>query len=187
MRENDTNLASAILTLRRLANDDMPTSYRHRHCTSAGAYHKSVYSFTNVLSIYSLLRFSDVSDRESTFKMLSQTFRHESLILVQESKTHDSSIDKLFYGSRFIACEEPADLINKLERAGRGEPDSSDEESEMGYDYEDQDDQDQFYGEEEEPDPYEYEDEYEDENQYEQEYYEQDDEDAQQFMELFLR
>ncbi|KAF8595241.1 P-loop containing nucleoside triphosphate hydrolase protein [Ceratobasidium sp. AG-I] len=179
MRTYDPNMSLAIQSLKRLASDDMPTNYRHRHCTSAGLYHK----------------FSDISSQSSTVRILSETFRHESLILVQQSLSSETHPAEISRGVHLVVCREPADLIHKLERMGQGEsPDSSDEESEMGYGYGygDHDDLDQFDhqdDEQDEPDTpesdqseeEESDEESEEENQYDEEHYEQDYEDAQHF------
>lgn len=39
-------------------------------------------------------------------------------------------------GIHLILCAKPIDLVHRMERLGRGEPDSSDEESETGHGYE---------------------------------------------------
>lgn len=53
MREYDTKMASAFQSLERLADDEMPAKYRHRHCTSAGVYHKLAYSTFTELNTHS--------------------------------------------------------------------------------------------------------------------------------------
>ncbi|KAG8717302.1 hypothetical protein FRC08_007814 [Ceratobasidium sp. 394] len=115
MDEPAENLTLAFDSLRRLSNDDMLPTSRHRHCTSTRIYHL----------------FSNLTNRASLFRVLCQTFRHESLVLVLESSNRYHPAQGV-PGVCEIICANFSSLLEKMEQMVRGEsPDSSDEESEL--------------------------------------------------------
>ncbi|CAE6379910.1 unnamed protein product [Rhizoctonia solani] len=156
----------SIDTVKRLANDDMPLKYHHRHSTSAGLYHE----------------FANSTDEASCLEILRRTFRHETLYVLLDSsgQTHEVEsfvgIERIVYSSRY-------NLVDKLERILHGDdPDSSSSGESDLEDYmldEDPDiEEDQENEYEENDDPYEYEDPCEYEDPYEDQYdTEEDDED----------
>ncbi|CAE7144637.1 unnamed protein product [Rhizoctonia solani] len=142
-----------VETIKRLADDEMPVKYRHRHTTSAGLYHE----------------FAHVSEQTSCLAALCRTFHHESLVLVLEhpGQSHAAKEeDKVLQ----IICETSSSLVQKLKRLLQGESSDSssggsDPEDYMYQDYmldQDQDIQDEYP--EDYEDPYEYQVESEDEN-----------------------
>ncbi|CAE6424832.1 unnamed protein product [Rhizoctonia solani] len=166
MPEHGEYMSLGVQTIKRLADDDMPLKYRHRHTTSAGLYHD----------------FADIDEQASCLAALCRTFRHESLFLVLDSPSQDHAAKGLD-GVGQIICASSSDLVEKLERLLRGEaPDSSSSESDPeGYMYQDymsdQDEDmedDQHDQEDENPDDYEDPDEYEDPYQYQDESEEDD-------------
>ncbi|KAH7337231.1 hypothetical protein B0J17DRAFT_458238 [Rhizoctonia solani] len=138
MPEVGEYVSIGVETIKRLADDDMPLKYRHRHSTSAGLYHE----------------FADSTGQISCLETLCRTFRHESLCLVLDSLYQDHAT-KDMDSVRLIICENSSRLVEKLERLLRGEdPDSSSEsnpEDDMYQDYMDQyqDMEDEQYDQEE--------------------------------------
>jgi hypothetical protein len=147
MGDFDDNMTLALETLKRLSSHDMPTTYRHRHATAAGAYHALVESFCETLNgalIFCLLRFSAVSNQQSCLEILCRTFRHERLVLVLENSTRYHPA-KSMPSVRIITCRDSSRLVEKLEQALQQESiESSEDESVQDYsthkDYSDQDD-----------------------------------------------
>ncbi|KAG8731048.1 hypothetical protein FRC11_005260, partial [Ceratobasidium sp. 423] len=150
MPELGEYMSLGVQTIKRLADDDIPFKYRHRHTTSAGLYHD----------------FADATEQTSCLAVLSRTFRHESLFLVLDSPNQYHAAKGLG-GIGQVICVTSSSLVEKLERLLRGEaPDSSSSESDPGgYMYQDyMSDQDQDVEEDqddqEDDDPDEYEDPY---------------------------
>ncbi|CAE6542887.1 unnamed protein product [Rhizoctonia solani] len=165
MAELGGHMQLGIETLERLANDDMPLKYRHRHTTSAGLYHE----------------FTGVTGKTSCLRVLRRTFRHESLLLVLEDASRHHAAkgeDDIIQ----VICATPSTLIEKLERLLRGDsPNSSSSESGaedyMCQDYasdQDQDIEDQYNQDDE--DSVEYEEPESDEDPYEHYGYRDEDE-----------
>ncbi|CAE6496666.1 unnamed protein product [Rhizoctonia solani] len=158
MPEFGEYMSLGVETIKRLADDDMPLKYRHRHTTSAGLYHE----------------FSDVTKQSSCLGALRRTLRHESLLLVLDDSSQ-SHAAKGVDGIIQVICETSSSLVEKLKRLLRGEsPDSSSSESDPeAYMYQDymsdpgQEDEDPYEYEdpEEYEDPYEYRAESEDEEE----------------------
>ncbi|KDN40492.1 hypothetical protein RSAG8_08112, partial [Rhizoctonia solani AG-8 WAC10335] len=104
MPEFGEYMSLGVETIKRLADDDMPLKYRHRHTTSAGLYHE----------------FSDVTKQSSCLGALRRTLRHESLLLVLDDSSQ-SHAAKGVDGIVQVICETSSSLVEKLKRLLRGE------------------------------------------------------------------
>ncbi|KAH7325422.1 hypothetical protein B0J17DRAFT_681298 [Rhizoctonia solani] len=76
MGDFDTDLTLAIMTLRKISSDEMPSTSLGCNSTAAGAYHT----------------FTGIDDQQAALTALCQTFRHESLILMAASKARSAVI-----------------------------------------------------------------------------------------------
>ncbi|EUC55290.1 glycosyl hydrolase family 39 domain protein [Rhizoctonia solani AG-3 Rhs1AP] len=96
----DQDLPLVLETLQKMSCDEMPPNSLRRNSTAFGAYHA----------------FAEADDRHTTLTVLSQTFRHEVLILMQQdSYCHHPA--KYITGVQMVPCTNPAEFLAKLSQA----------------------------------------------------------------------
>ncbi|CAE6450559.1 unnamed protein product [Rhizoctonia solani] len=100
MNSSDQDLPQVLETLQKISSDEMPPNTFRRNSTAFGAYHA----------------FMEANDRHTTLAVLSQTFRHEVLILMlRDSYCYHPA--KYITGVQMVSCADPAEFLGKLSQA----------------------------------------------------------------------